>query len=744
MKVLEEQRVLKENIFDGNEIFPSGKLSPEIPKFEIPSQSSNVFLKVLSRCFSMVRYDTMTLVYIAVFMINSFILRYQSVSNPYDLKAFFTDFAICSLLACSAFFVHKGRRAIFYIATLFAFTIILVGDALYIRSHNSLLSFFLIPQTAFLAQVSDSWMSLFRLIDGLLVLNLVLFTCVTIQSWRKGDFSVAKEKGCVRRKLGTCILTSLIIITVIGINLSKAEASRLSKHWNRHFLVERFGAYAYHLSDAIKYASSIHGLTDILEDERQEVVDFFAERNAKPAPVNEYTNLLAGQNIIVIHAESVQNLFFFKKINGVEITPNLNRIARESLYFEHFYTQQSSGTSSDTEFTFNTSLFPIESGTVFISHFAHNFVTLPMLLKEKGYTAISMHANNGDFWNRDTMHKTLGYDHFYSKKDYLIDEEIGMGLSDVSFFKQSIDYLKRTPQPYYATLITLTNHTPFEQVDKYGPFDSGNLEGTRTGNYFKSLRYSDEAIGKFFDELRRNGMDDNTTVVIYGDHPARLARDEIAQFLGMKKLSSYDQRRYETVPFIIWSKNIREPKTIHKPMGTIDTFPTLANMFELRNPFALGVDIFSVESNQVFFPNGNWIDEDIYYKAATMKYKVFNEDFISKYRIRRTEAQLETDSRGDVEDLGKFDEAVSRLDPDLIELSRTRVLQFVRGKRHKLSLGRGTHEHVYEQNMASTKFLEISERILDYNLLRPGEDGTILGIAPESFGYTFRDTVPEI
>lgn len=54
-----------------------------------------------------------------------------------------------------------------------------------------------------------------------------------------------------------------------------------------------------------------------------------------------------------------------------------------------------------------------------------------------------MHANTGDFWNRNNFHKKLGYDKFYSKQDYNIDDVIGLGLSDKSFFKQSVEKLKK-------------------------------------------------------------------------------------------------------------------------------------------------------------------------------------------------------------------------------------------------------------------------------------------------------------
>jgi phosphoglycerol transferase MdoB-like AlkP superfamily enzyme len=54
-----------------------------------------------------------------------------------------------------------------------------------------------------------------------------------------------------------------------------------------------------------------------------------------------------------------------------------------------------------------------------------------------------MHGNNGAFWNRNVVHKEFGYDNFYYyTKDYTIDETVGLGLSDKSFFRQSIPKIK--------------------------------------------------------------------------------------------------------------------------------------------------------------------------------------------------------------------------------------------------------------------------------------------------------------
>src|SRR5574344_1948775 len=97
----------------------------------------------------------------------------------------------------------------------------------------------------------------------------------------------------------------------------------------------------------------------------------------------------------------------------------------------------------DTELTFNTSLLPASSGTVFVSYWDRLYsYSTQNLLKQKGYYTFSMHGNNCTMWNRNNMYPSLGYDKFYCYKDaYNIDDVIGIGLSDKSFFRQSTDII---------------------------------------------------------------------------------------------------------------------------------------------------------------------------------------------------------------------------------------------------------------------------------------------------------------
>ena len=74
--------------------------------------------------------------------------------------------------------------------------------------------------------------------------------------------------------------------------------------------------------------------------------------------------------------ESIQNFLIDLKVNGVEITPNINKLSREGMYFSKFYPQISIGTSSDTEFTLSTGILPSSSGTVFVNYFNRKYESM--------------------------------------------------------------------------------------------------------------------------------------------------------------------------------------------------------------------------------------------------------------------------------------------------------------------------------------------------------------------------------
>jgi len=262
-----------------------------------------------------------------------------------------------------------------------------------------------------------------------------------------------------------------------------------------------------------------------------------------------------------------------------------------------------------------------------------------------------MHGNKGDAWNRNVTYSYLGYDDFYYyTKDYEIDEEIGLGLSDKSFFRQSVKIIKDIDsknENWYGTLVMLTNHTPFSDVEKFDYLvdykDSEGriipwLEETKVGNYLKSVHYADEAIGELIAMLEEEGLLENTIIILYGDHDSKLKHSEFKKLYESEYYESVlidkkdtvgviDDFTYEInreVPFIIWSPdtaNTKYNKEITEVMGMIDIMPTLSNMLGIKPKYALGNDMFSIDENIVVFPDGNWMTNKIYYNSSKGEFR---------------------------------------------------------------------------------------------------------------------------
>ncbi len=381
----------------------------------------------------------------------------------------------------------------------------------------------------------------------------------------------------------TYIGKKTIVVAVVSINMlypsiTAIDIGRLEKQWNKEYVVNKYGFTLYHFADLIFNIPRNLSSYDEVEVPEEET------------ETNEYTGLLEGQNLIVIHAESLEQFVIGMEVDGQEITPFLNQLIEKSVYCSNFYSQVSLGTSSDSEITFNTGLLPSQNGCTSINYYTTIDNALPTLLSREGYYTASFHANNGNCWNRKLFHKYLGYQNFYSKEDFEIDEVIGLGLSDISFFRQCLDYIDTFEQPFYTTMITLTNHTPFKGVD--GELDLSSLEdkSARYKRYLQTVHYADSALEYLFSELESRGYLENTTIIIYGDHGALLGTEE----------------QNQKVPLIIYSSKL-EAQEITKVCGMYDCLPTIANLFNIETDYTLGSDIFSDSEGFVLFVDGSYI-----------------------------------------------------------------------------------------------------------------------------------------
>ena len=631
-----------------------------------------------------IKTNILFITYVLINLINSWLLRIVTMGNLFSFKAIISDLAFILVLGSFAYLLKpkKQYRVLMPLTIIMMLTCII--NAVYYENYVSFASFSLLSTASFLGDMNGAVVtSLIKVKDVILIFPpIVLFIVHTILKKKHYYDNVEKIERSKKRFLNTIILGALMTFLTISM-MQSSDYSRLKKQWNREYLVQRFGIYVYQINDAIKSTESKFTSMFGYDNAAKTVREFYEEKNQtqNTSQTNEYTNIFEGKNVIVIHAESMMTQNMTLSFNNKELTPNLNKLASEGLFFSNYYPQVSVGTSSDTEFTFNTSLLPASTGTVFVNYWDRTYEAIPNILKQKGYYTASMHANNGSFWNRNVMHKTLGYDKLYARDTYDYsneDEIIGMGLSDKEFFRQSVEKIKKISEEnnnYYLTLITLSNHTPWDDEDKYGDYtvdykytetdENGNtvekslpyMEGTDLGRYFKSVHYADEAIGEFINELDASGLLDNTVIVVYGDHDAKIAKSEYRYFYNYDfetgdeyekddpRYVDVDYYNYELnrkVPFIIWTKDSKDNellnKEVDKVMGMYDAMPTLANMFNFDYTYALGHDIFSTNENIVVFPNGNWVTDKMYYNAQKDEYLLLKDSVVTDEEIEKNKA----------------------------------------------------------------------------------------------------------
>lgn len=611
-------------------------------------------------------------------LLNSTALRFfciHNLNNYLSIKAILGDLSVIVILGSFGYLCKSKNRFTYYMVVHIILTAICMINSVYFTFYSSFASVSMLSLTQYIGDVGDAVVeNVLQLKDLVYLIGPIILIGMHIKLKKQNYYKTIEVKSLRKRKMTSTLISGLAILGIFIITLSSLDVTRFVKQWNKEYIVMRFGIYIYQTNDLISSVQPKINSMFGYDKAKKKFNDYFAERNK--IEQNEYTNIFKGKNILVIHAESMQANGIGLEFNGQPVTPTLNKLSSEGMYFSNFYSQVSVGTSSDTELTFTTSLMPTKSGTAFVSYSDRKYISIPSLLNEQGYYTFSMHANNADFWNRRRMHNSLGYQRFYSKVDYEVEPEniIGLGLSDKSFFAQSIEKIEEINEKYdnwYGLSIMLSNHTPFSDVDKYGEFpvsikekitnelgeeeevEYPYMEGTKLGNYFKSYHYADSALGEFINALDEKGLLDNTVVVIYGDHDARLPKKDYIRLYNYDKETDgiidkedpeyveYGSYQYELgrkVPLIIWTKDMAGTKlnmNVTNVMGMYDVMPTLGNMFGFYNKYQLGHDIFNIkENNIVCFPNGNWVTNRIYFNSQKNEYLSLDGEAISEEEIQ--------------------------------------------------------------------------------------------------------------
>lgn len=524
----------------------------------------------------------------------------SSFSSSFAFKEVFSNhvFIYFILVFLSFAFLFHNRAHLWALSILnLIYSIVLIGDLWYYRGFNSFLSLHLLNETQNLNHLSGGVMSMYRPIDIIFIADVLIVLIISI-FLNKYYKNMPKLRGI------------FIVLFVVPVLLLTNSGISFKTQWIAYATMRDLSPIGYHVYDTYNFVDDYKPY-HLSNNEKKDIQNWYAAKD-EHLPDNEYKGIFKGKNLIVIQVESLENFVINNKYENQEITPTLNKLLKNSLYFSNYFEQVYNGTSSDADLMTNASMYPVRRGSTFFRFPNNDYNTLPKLLKPLGYTSKAFHSDYGYYWNVKNSLINFGFDKFMDLDSFPVKKTFWMGLTDECFLSQTADEIKNTKAPFYAFSVTVTSHMPFKLPDSFKNLKLDKaFDDTYMGGYFQSVNYADKQIGMFLDKLDAAGLLDNTVVAIYGDHTSvhKYYSDEVAKITPQEPWWNNGMR----IPLILYSKGMK-PEEFKLNAGQIDLLPTLAYAFgvpeEQYKNTALGRNLLNTKKSFALLANGDIIGKD--------------------------------------------------------------------------------------------------------------------------------------
>lgn len=279
-------------------------------------------------------------------------------------------------------------------------------------------------------------------------------------------------------------------------------------------------------------------------------------------------NTLPIKNVVVILLESFAGHSVGALGATTNVTPYFDKLAKEGLLFDRFF---SNGTHTHQGMFATMGCFPNLPGFEYLMQTpegSHKLSGLPALLSARKYDDVYVY--NGDFaWdNQSGFFSNQGMTTFIGRNDFVnpVFSDPTWGVSDQDMFDRGAQELAKNygKKPFYALLQSLSNHTPYALPTNL-PVEPVTGQG-RLDEHLTAMRYSDWALGQFFEKARKEPYFKETLFVIVGDHG----------FGNNQQVTELDLSRFN-IPLLLIAPGIQEKfGAVNHTVGTqIDIVPTI-------------------------------------------------------------------------------------------------------------------------------------------------------------------------
>jgi phosphoglycerol transferase MdoB-like AlkP superfamily enzyme len=285
-------------------------------------------------------------------------------------------------------------------------------------------------------------------------------------------------------------------------------------------------------------------------------------------------------NLVIILEESL-GAKYVQSLGGLPLTPELEKLSQKGLWFSRLY---ATGTRSIRGIEAIVTGFPPTpaSGIIKLGLAQQNFFTLARLLKKQGYSTEFFYGGDSQFDNMRGFLLGNGFDRVVDDKHFSKSAFRGSwGVSDEDlFYRTHQELLAHGDKPFFTFVFSVSNHSPFD-------FPDGRIELYEKPKSTRSnvVKYTDYALGKFFELAQKAPYWDNTLFLVVADHEDKVSGDELVPV------------KYFHIPALIIGADVK-PGRYDKVASQMDLPPTLLSIMGIESSHPMqGQDLLQTPKN---------------------------------------------------------------------------------------------------------------------------------------------------
>lgn len=296
------------------------------------------------------------------------------------------------------------------------------------------------------------------------------------------------------------------------------------------------------------------------------------------------------KNVVMIFMESMSADLIGSYRGEKSLTPFLDSLYQQSVSFQEIY---SAGIHTNHGLYSTLYSFPsILKRNAMKGSDIPQYSGLPTILQQNGYHNMFFMTHEAQYDNMNAFLRTNGYTDIHSEENYPKDKIVNsFGVPDDYLFEYALPEINRkaaSGSPFFATLLTISNHPPYVIPDWFKARSSEKED--------QIVEYADYCLGRFMKEAAEQPWFKNTLFVFLGDH---------GKMVGNPETEMPDS--YNHIPLMFYSQGMA-PAVIDGVGGQIDIAPTLLGMLNISyQKHHLGVDLLKTRRECMFYTADNMI-----------------------------------------------------------------------------------------------------------------------------------------